>query len=133
MDRFEKMMGKKKKEGSEMPEMVKKTKMGILENLRDQADDMMSDKVANLKKVTVASGSKEGLGMGLEKAKELLEGQQNDDDSSEDDEQMDMGPGADMMEKLNPSHEHEEMDEDAINQKLEELMKMKERLASKKM
>lgn len=44
----------------------------VLDELRKHAQSMMSDKIKGLKKVTVASDSKEGLKKGLSKAEEIL-------------------------------------------------------------
>jgi len=47
-------------------------KMGVLKEVSSMAGAAMGDKLKGLKKVSVASDSKEGLNKGLEKAKEML-------------------------------------------------------------
>lgn len=64
------MYGKnmKKKEG--MSDVEKEAKMNVVRSLRDQASEMMGDK---LKKVSVMSDSPEGLKQGLAKAQEIVQ------------------------------------------------------------
>lgn len=53
---------------------AKKEMLKMLKELVMSSDDVgMMDKLNNMKKVTVASDSKEGLEAGLEKAKEVVE------------------------------------------------------------
>lgn len=52
--------------------LEQKAKMGVVKNLRDLAAQHMSNKLSDLKKVTVASDSDAGLKHGLEKAKEIV-------------------------------------------------------------
>jgi len=129
MNSYEKLIAKKKKGNEEMSPMVKQAKMGILENLRDMADSQMGEKLMNMKKVSVASDSKEGLASGLEKAKEMIESQA-DEESSEDESDMEAMDARNHMEE---DAEQAAMSEEEINAKLEELMKLKEQLAAKKM
>jgi len=83
---FDKLMEKKKHEGKgHMRPEEKKAKVGILEDLKNAMSEHMSGKLGGLKKVTVASDSKEGLKKGLEKAKEITghmpEGEGEDEES----------------------------------------------------
>lgn len=75
MDALKKIMDKKLNKEGEMDPMKKKAKMELVEELRSMAEDMMKQDLTGhmdgLKKVTVASDSKEGLEKGLEKAKEI--------------------------------------------------------------
>lgn len=71
MDKMEKLLEKKKKSGKELSPVEKDAKMGVIESMKKMAEDAMGDR---LKKVTVASASKEGLQKGLAKAKEMVEG-----------------------------------------------------------
>lgn len=64
-DKLMKMMGEKKK----LSPIEQKAKMGVLEQLKKDMQDMMGEKVAGLKKVTVASSDKHGLEEGLKKQK----------------------------------------------------------------
>lgn len=66
------MYGKQDKKKSKKPEMrdvEKNAKHNVLSALRDQAAEMMGDK---LKKVTVAADSDEDLKHGLDKAKDIV-------------------------------------------------------------
>lgn len=64
----------------------KNAKMGVLQALHKDMGDMMGEDVKGLKKVTVASPDKEGLSVGLEKAKELLSKGADDSDMEESEE-----------------------------------------------
>jgi hypothetical protein len=59
--------------GKDLDPLEKEAKMGVIKELSRQAGSMMGDKVHPLKKVSVASDSKEGLKEGLEKAAGLVE------------------------------------------------------------
>ena len=74
MHKFEKMMEKKMKDKKgDMPEHERDAKMSVLEHVRQMAHDMMKDKLdGGMKKVSVASPSKEGLKEGLETAHDML-------------------------------------------------------------
>lgn len=54
----------------------------VLNDLRGEAQKLMKGKMDGLKKVTVASNSKEGLNKGLEKAKEILSGNKPESEES---------------------------------------------------
>ena len=69
MKDMKELFAKKKKIG----DVEKEAKMGVLKEVSDMAGAAMGDKLKGLKKVTVASDSKEGLDKGLSKAKELLD------------------------------------------------------------
>lgn len=80
---MEKLMAKKKGDSEEMDPMYKNSKMSMLQALRDEMSGMMKDDLHpdNMKKVTVAGDSPDAVKMGLEKAKDMLGG---DEDSEED-------------------------------------------------
>lgn len=65
-----------------------KAKMQALEALLSEADGMHGDDLENdfkgLKKVTVASDSKDGLHEGLEKASEMMDSESEDDSELKD-------------------------------------------------
>jgi hypothetical protein len=71
-DKMMKMLMGKKKQGKTLSEPEKKAKLTALGGMRDMAHEMMSGKLKNLKKVTVASNSKPGLKEGLSKAEDIL-------------------------------------------------------------
>lgn len=105
MDKFNKLM--KKKKGSEMSDMEKNAKMGVLGELRDMASGAMGDKLHNLKKVSVMSDSKEGLEKGLEKAQDIVD-QAPLHEGSEEAEEM-VEEGAEMPQPGMEGHEESEM------------------------
>lgn len=73
------MLGKlmsAKKDGDELDPMYKKAKMGVLKDLHKHMGSMIGDDMSmpmDMKKVTVAADDEEGLEQGLEKAKDLVE------------------------------------------------------------
>lgn len=125
-DKMMKLMGEKKK----ISPIEQKAKMNVLEQLKKDMQDMMGDKVAGLKKVTVASPDSEGLELGLEKAKNLIEGQESEEsDETEESEmpEMESDEHKDHMEMALGESESEESEED-IDAKIQELLKKKEML-----
>jgi hypothetical protein len=96
MKDMKELFAKKKK----ISDVEKEAKMGVLKEVSDMAGAAMGDKLKGLKKVTVASDSKEGLDKGLEKAKELLD---KDLAKSEDEE----GPCAECGKEPCCCDEHE--------------------------
>jgi hypothetical protein len=63
------LLKSKAKEGKYLSESDKAAKMDVMKEMKGMADEYMGDDV---KKITVASDSKEGLEAGLEKAKEVV-------------------------------------------------------------
>lgn len=117
-----------KKKGMSPLEM--KAKMSVLKDLHGQSTNLMKD---GLKKVSVTSDSKEGLKAGLDKAEDIL-----GEDSEEECEAC-SGEGCPMCgsgekEKAkskgyeDQQESSEPMDEDELDAKIQELLKMKEKL-----
>lgn len=80
MDKLKALMDKKKGEKALDP-MDKEAKMNMLKALHKEMTGMMSDELKNpasVKKVEVAAPDKEGLKAGLDKAKEVVEGNAGD-------------------------------------------------------
>jgi cbb3-type cytochrome oxidase cytochrome c subunit len=59
-------------------------KKNALMGIRKQATDAMDADLQGLKKVTVASPDEDGLEAGLDKAKELLEGEEQEEKAPEE-------------------------------------------------
>lgn len=76
MDALKKLLDKKKSEGYKMGPDEQKSRMKVLGELRGMANEEIGKDLPSLKKVTVASGSKEGLEEGLHKASDMVEGGQ---------------------------------------------------------
>lgn len=72
-DKMMKMMMSKKKAGSTLSDGEKKAKLQALMGMKDLANSHMGNKLKNLKKVTVASNSPEGLKAGLHKAEDMAD------------------------------------------------------------
>lgn len=75
---YEQFMKKLGKKGKKLEPNEKEAKMNVVKELSKQAGDMLGDKVKGLKKVSVASDSKEGLKAGLSKAEQIVEGAEED-------------------------------------------------------
>jgi hypothetical protein len=120
-----------------MSPAAQKAKLAALKGAHKVASDMMKDDLSGLKKVTVASDSKSGLKEGLEKAEEMLgekdcsscpgcpecEGEQDSEDSEMGESE---GKEADAYEDDQDAAEPMDMDE--LEKKIQELMKLKEKL-----
>lgn len=75
---FGKLLEKKKAEAKPMSDLHKKSKMSMLQSLRDEMGGMMSEDLKpghEMKSVEVAAPDEAGLSEGLDKAKELVAGE----------------------------------------------------------
>lgn len=115
MDMLQKLMEKKGKDSLD-PE-YKNAKMDVLKALHSEMGNLMGEDVKGFKKVTVAAPDKEGLSEGLEKAKEMV------GDGEVCSECGEVHEGEHAME--------EEMSPEALDAKIEELLKLKEKMAGK--
>jgi hypothetical protein len=109
MDKFDKLLEKK---GKKLSDVEQRAKSDVLSGFQSEGSDSMADKLAGLKKVSVAAPDKEGLKAGLEKAEEFLEG------------------GEEMGEDLD-SKPMEECSVEEIDQKIQKLMDYKQELLQK--
>jgi len=126
---------------SDSGDMGKEAKLKVLKELKRMASEMMGGDVKDgmMKKVTVASPDKEGLKLGLEKAKEMIAKHPMEEDSDKemkmespeeadedvDMEDMYMGSEEDMgmdMEKCTPEQ---------IDEKIAKLQEMKKKMQMK--
>jgi hypothetical protein len=81
MHPFNKLIAKKKAEGMKpMSPVEKQAKMGVIQDMRKMASDSMASPLHDLKKVSVASNSPQGLAMGLDKAKQIVSHNPEDDE-----------------------------------------------------
>ena len=110
------------KKDKNMSPLEQKSKLKVLKCLKDDMDCRLKEQLSGLKKVTVASDSKEGLKKGLDKAEDML-GEQEDEDSE-------LGEQADAESDEYESAQDEAMpmDEDELDKKIQELMALKEKL-----
>lgn len=149
MDHLKKLMAKKK---GDMPAHERQAKMDVLKDLRDQAASAMAGGLHGLKKVSVMSDSPEGLSEGLDKAKHIAEGAEEDrehalhepemDDAAEEDAEKHEGEeamGAEHDEALSPEaaaheeeaeHEGREYSHDELDAEIAKLMELKRNLHS---
>lgn len=128
MKEFAKLFDKKKKEGKELDPIYKDSKMSVLQELRDQMSGLMKDDLqgSKMKKVEVAASDEEGLEEGLDKAKEMISG-----DESEESEDHSSPFGHDHSEE-SPEAKAEEMAQDASNEDLDAMIKKLEEMKQKK-
>lgn len=117
-----------RRKGKPMSDNEKSAKMSVVEAMRKMAEDQIGGKLKDLKKVTVASDSKDGLEKGLDKAKEMLDRHPEDEESQE---QHDPEMEDHESETADEVASEPEMSEDELNEKLEELMKLKEKMKSR--
>lgn len=122
-DKMAKLLAKKK--DRPMDDLEKQAKMSVIKDMGNSAMRDLAGKLHGLKKVTVASDSKEGLQKGLEKAEELLSNMPNGEQLEESDESMEESEDQEMS-------SDEDMSEEEINAELERLMQKKQMLENKK-
>jgi hypothetical protein len=131
-----KLMEKLEKKGKKLNPLEKKAKLDVVKELSSQAGEMLGDKLKGLKKVTVASDSKEGLKAGLEKAESILE--KHDEASPVQKMEEEMGADLDHDGEEGESEEHkeevlgEEMSPEEIEAKIQELMALKKKKEEQK-
>ena len=112
-----------------LSDMDKRASLKALGDFRGEAQKLMKDKMNGLKKVTVASDSKEGLKEGLEKAESLLKkgsdmySSEQANDNFEDREEH----ALDEMEEMDEEMECD-LSEDELDKKIQELMAMKSKM-----
>ena len=123
------MFGNKKENPAE-----KDAKLAALKKIRSQMNDEIKAGIdpKKMKKVTVAADSEEGLEEGLDKAKEII-------DAGEDSEEVIPFTGEETPEEELEEHEMIQdaldldkfSDEESIDQEIERLIALKEKLQSK--
>lgn len=124
------MFGKKK----EMSDSEKKAKLAALGEANKMATGMMKGGLEGLKKVTVASDSKEGLKKGLDKAEEIVDDGGEDSNPfakfKKDKESSPFGKSEDTSGDDSEEYEDatESMDEEELDAEIERLMQLKEKL-----
>lgn len=111
MDKFAKLLKGKK---GELDETGKEAHRAALGGIKKEANDFLTGKLRGLKKVTVAGDSDEAVETGLEKAKEMLSGE-------EPAEMGDVHPGLLGDDEATPSVEE-------LDAKIQHLMKMRDML-----
>jgi hypothetical protein len=84
MTPLEKLIMKKREQGTQMDPIEQHAKMGNLQSLRDEMASMMKGDLEPKAKVEVAGDSPEAIKMGLDKAKDVVDGQDSDDDQDDD-------------------------------------------------
>jgi hypothetical protein len=136
MEDFKKLLMEKVKsqEGKPKNESKLRAKASMAKELSDMlGSDLTDDIKGAVKKVTVASDSEEGLKKGLEKAEDILEGdeEENESEDSEDSEESDKGEGMHMRHRYRHGQSDSESPEE-IEMKIEELKRQLEDIKSKR-
>ena len=127
----------KSQEGKPKNESKLRAKASMAKELSDMlGSDLTDDIKGAVKKVTVASDSEEGLKKGLEKAEDILEGDEEENESeesedSEDSEESDKGMGMGRRHRFRHGQSDSESPED-IEMKIEELKRQLEDIKSKR-
>lgn len=126
MHKMEKLMEKKK--GKKLSDNEVKAKSSVLKDLSDTASSMMKDRLGDLKKVSVAAPSKQGLQEGLKLAEKLTEKMPEKsgmEEAKEQEEEMvadaEDGKGMEMGEESEEAEESEEKSKEELLAELAEL------------
>lgn len=132
MSMLDKLMEKKKKEAKPLDPMYASSKMSMLQALKDEMSGMMKGDLEHkgMKKVEVAAPDSEGLKEGLDKAKEVV-GHEGEEESPEH-EASESTEEESAEGEANPSEEVEELAQDASSEELDEMIKKLEELKAKK-
>ena len=121
----DKLLKALEKKGKKLDPVAKEAKMGVLKDLSSQAGGLLKDKLKGLKKVTVASDSKEGLEEGLDKAEELISGKIGED-GHEMEEEME-----EPLEVAEVSDEEEDLSPEQIEEQIQKLQALKQEKLAK--
>lgn len=126
----------KKKKGPMLSDNERNAKMSVLKDLRNQASQSMGNRLKDMKKVTVSAPDEQGIKAGLEKAKELIAGKHGEPMEGSPEEE---GSESPLEEELEEAHGDISPDEDdvpgtpeEIDEKIKELLALKDRLLEKK-
>jgi hypothetical protein len=148
MEKFKKLLMSKK--AKPVSDVEKSAKMDVLKDLKQHAMDMMGEKLGSVKKVTVASNSKEGIEKGLDKAKEMIKKTPEDSENVTEEACPECeGEGCPACQEESAEHEASETpeeetsehemgeepsdeSEEELDAKIQELMKKKEAIKAKK-
>jgi hypothetical protein len=126
MKNLMRLMEEKSKSQKKMMPLEKDAKMQAVKAMRQMASEEMAMPLKNLKKVSVAADSEEGLKEGLEKAEEIVEQGMPKESMSEEYE--------DSEEMSEDMHEMpEEMSLEEVESKIAKLEALKKDLQLKKM
>lgn len=125
MDMLKDLLKKKAGSGKEMDPKYKNAKMGVLKQISDMASEAMGNGIKGIKKVEVAADSEEGLQKGLEKASDMVEGEEPSEDEGAVLSEHGGGHPAELSEEVD---EAEGMSSDQIDQLIKQLEAKKAKL-----
>jgi hypothetical protein len=131
----EKLMERMGKKGKKLNPLEQKAKMDVVKSLSEQAGSMLGDKVKAMKQVTVAAPDKKGLVEGLEKAEDIIEGDENEASVSEmmkDKASDDMESDEEESESDDMMEECKDMSPEEIEDKIQKLLELKKEKLAKK-
>jgi len=131
----EKLMERMGKKGKKLNPLEQKAKMDVVKSLSEQAGSMLGDKVKAMKQVTVAAPDKKGLVEGLEKAEDIIEGDETEASVSEmmkDKASDDMESDEEESESDDMMEECKDMSPEEIEDKIQKLLELKKEKLAKK-
>jgi len=111
----DKLMEALKNKKKDLSDSERDAKMDVVKDLRKSAMDSMKDRLNGVKKVSVMSDSEEGLKEGLDKAEDIISG-----DESSEEENDDIGPQGESDEM----DEFKAMDHDSLMKHIEKLQEI---------
>jgi len=127
------LMGMKSSAKKPKDDAKRKAKMEVIDELRKMASDMMGEGLHDkLSKVTVAAKNPKSLEKGLEMAQDIIgKGPKKADSEYKPEDMMDEEEASEYPEEsmADDQAEEEEMTPEEIDQKIEELMKLKEKMS----
>ena len=130
---FQKMIAdKKKKAGKSMSKNHMEAKGSVLNDLMDHLGASGAETLKGLKKVTVASNSKEGLEKGLDKAKELASSADLEEGSEHESQGEGIEPETEVSEEGNDGSLESDVNDNDPESLKAEIERLKSLLASKK-
>lgn len=138
MINFKDLLDKKRKE-PQLDEKNKASKMAMLEEIKERMKDMMANHLENnkMKKVEVAGSSPEALTMGLDKAKMMIDPEEEEEEKLGAEPKMDFDPMAEDVEHqdevMEPEEEIESADDELTDDEIQKLEMLLLKLKRSKM
>jgi hypothetical protein len=126
------------KMAKKLSDTEKKASQTVLGDLRKHMQGMLSDKMKGMKKVTVASDTKEGLKKGMETAEKILKSKDDvstdllepkDEIAKQTEEELPEGDSEFLEDSSEEASECDDMSEEELDAKIKELMAAKAKLS----
>jgi hypothetical protein len=119
---LKKMADKKKLDPNEQ-----EAKLGVIKELHKQASSALGEKSKPKAKVEVAADSKEGLALGLDKAKDIISDESSDMEGSPGEEKSESMDEAaqEKDDAMNVSEEEQQLSASELDEKIKKLIELK--------